>query len=47
MIADRRGTGAWKWALVDPVFGLSQGNQPSSVAAWYCLVDAVALSGGP
>lgn len=39
--------GAWKWALVDPVFGLSQGNPPSGVAVWYCLVDAVALSGGP
>lgn len=39
--------GAWNWALVDPVFGLSQGNPPSGVAVWYCLVDAVALSGGP
>jgi len=39
--------GAWKWADVDPVFGLSQGNPPSGVAVWYCLVDAVALSGGP
>jgi hypothetical protein len=39
--------GAWKWALVDPVFGLAQGNPPSGVAVWYCLVDAVALSGGP
>jgi hypothetical protein len=39
--------GAWRWALVDPVFGLSQGNPPSGVAVWYCLVDAVALSGGP
>ena len=39
--------GAWKWAAVDPVFGLSQGNPPSGVAVWYCLVDAVALSGGP
>ena len=39
--------GAWKWALVDPVFGLTQGNPPSGVAVWYCLVDAVALSGGP
>jgi hypothetical protein len=40
-------TGAWRWADVDPVFGLSQGNPPSGVAVWYCLVDAVALSGGP
>jgi hypothetical protein len=39
--------GAWKWADVDPVFGLSQGNPPSGVAVWYCLVDAVALCGGP
>jgi hypothetical protein len=39
--------GAWKWAVVDPVFGLSQGNPPSGVAVWYCLVDAVALGGGP
>jgi len=38
--------GAWKWAAVDPVFGLSQGNPPSGVAVWYCLVDAVALGGG-
>ena len=39
--------GAWKWATVDPVFGLSQGNPPSGVAVWYCLVDAIALGGGP
>ena len=39
--------GAWKWAAVDPVFGLSQGNPPSGVAVWYCLVDAVALGGDP
>jgi len=38
--------GAWRWAAVDPVFGLSQGNPPSGVAVWYCLVDAVALGGG-
>jgi hypothetical protein len=37
--------GDWKWVLVDPVFGLSQGNPPSGVAVWYCLVDAVALTG--
>ena len=35
----------WKWVLVDPVFGLFQGIQPSGVAVWYCLVDAVALTG--
>jgi hypothetical protein len=37
--------GAWKWAAIDPVLGLSQGNPPSGVAAWYCLVDAVAIGG--
>ena len=36
---------AWKWAPIDPVLGLSQGNPPSGVAAWYCLVDAVAIGG--
>jgi hypothetical protein len=39
--------GAWKWAAIDPVLGLSQGNPPSGVATWYCLVDAVALGGAP
>ena len=39
--------GAWKWAAMDPVLGLSQGNPPSGVAVWYCLVDAVALGGAP
>jgi len=37
--------GAWKWAAIDPVLGLSQGNPPSGVGAWYCLVDAVAIAG--
>ncbi|TKS61415.1 MAG: hypothetical protein EWM72_00553 [Nitrospira sp.] len=37
--------GAWKWAAIDPVLGLSQGNPPSGVAVWYCLVDAVAIGG--
>jgi hypothetical protein len=39
--------GTWKWASIDPVLGLPQGNPPSGVAAWYCLVDAVALGGAP
>ena len=39
--------GTWKWASIDPVLGLPQGNPPSGVAAWYCLVDAVALTGAP
>ena len=37
--------GTWKWASIDPVLGWTQGNPPSGVAAWYCLVDAVALGG--
>ncbi len=37
--------GTWKWAAIDPVLNLPQGNPPSGVAAWYCLVDAVALGG--
>ncbi len=37
--------GTWKWAGIDPVLGWSQGNPPSGVAAWYCLVDAVAMGG--
>ena len=37
--------GTWKWAAIDPVLNLPQGNPPSGVAAWYCLVDAVAMSG--
>ena len=39
--------GTWTWAPIDPIAGLPQGNPPSGVAAWYCLVDAVALSGAP
>lgn len=39
------GAGTWAWAEIDPASGLTQGNPPSGVAAWYCLVDAVALSG--
>lgn len=37
----------WRWVPIDPVLGLPQGNPPSGVAAWYCLVDAVALTGAP
>jgi hypothetical protein len=39
--------GTWQWAAIDPVLGLPQGNPPSGVAAWYCLVDAVAIGGAP
>ncbi len=37
--------GTWRWVEIDPLLGLSQGNPPSGVAAWYCLVDMVALGG--
>ena len=39
--------GTWKWATIEPVFQLTQGNPPSGVAAWYCLVDAVAIGSAP
>ncbi|MGH8556516.1 MAG: hypothetical protein ACRESZ_03450 [Methylococcales bacterium] len=39
--------GTWSWAPIDPASGLPQGNPPSGVAAWYCLVDAVAIGGAP
>jgi hypothetical protein len=39
--------GTWQWAAIDPVLSLPQGNPPSGVAAWYCLVDAVAMGGAP
>ena len=37
--------GAWKWAAIDPVLGLSQANPPSGVTFWYCSVDSVAMGG--
>ncbi|MGZ4998963.1 MAG: hypothetical protein ACXV7F_01595 [Methylomonas sp.] len=37
--------GTWAWAVIDPASRLPQGNPPSGVAAWYCLVDAVAIAG--
>ncbi len=37
--------GTWNWSAIDPASTLTQGNPPSGVAAWYCLVDAVALAG--
>jgi len=37
--------GTWNWAAIDPASMLTQGNPPSGVAAWYCLVDAVAMGG--
>lgn len=39
--------GTWRWVPIDPVLSLPQGNPPSGVAAWYCLVDAVAIGGAP
>lgn len=39
--------GTWKWATLEPIFQLSQGNPPSGVSAWYCLVDAVAIGCAP
>ena len=39
--------GTWRWVELEPIFGLPQGNPPSGVAAWYCLVDAAAISGAP
>lgn len=39
--------GTWAWAMIDPASNLPQGNPPSGVAAWYCLVDAVAIAGAP
>ena len=39
--------GTWRWAAIDPVLQLPQGSPPSGVAAWYCLVDAVAIGGAP
>ncbi|MEE9336565.1 MAG: hypothetical protein V3U87_00665, partial [Methylococcaceae bacterium] len=39
--------GTWNWAAIDPASTLTQGNPPSGVAAWYCLVDAVAMGGAP
>ncbi|BAW81026.1 hypothetical conserved protein [Candidatus Nitrosoglobus terrae] len=39
--------GTWRWVSYEPILQLTQGNPPSGVAAWYCLVDAVALRFAP
>lgn len=39
--------GTWYWSEIDPASTLTQGNPPLGVAAWYCLVDAVAIWGAP
>lgn len=40
-------TGVWYWVVIDPASGLPQGNPPSGVAAYYCMVDAVAIAVAP
>jgi hypothetical protein len=37
----------WTWVIIDPASQLPQGNPPSGVAAYYCLVDAVAIGLSP
>jgi hypothetical protein len=39
--------GTWVWSVHWPIVGITQANPPSGTAAWYCLVDAVALAGAP
>ena len=39
--------GTWRWVPIDPVLSWSQGNPPCGVAAWYGMVDSVALAGAP
>jgi hypothetical protein len=39
--------GTWVWSVHWPIIGITQANPPSGTAAWYCLVDAVALAGTP
>ncbi|NOQ34989.1 MAG: hypothetical protein GQ569_03745 [Methylococcaceae bacterium] len=36
-------SGTWAWAEIDPIFGLTQGNPPSGVAACYCFVDYLGI----
>lgn len=37
--------GTWAWASHMPVFGLSQANPPSGIAAGYCVFDMAAVAG--
>lgn len=37
--------GTWTWATHMPVFGLSQANPPSGIAAGYCVFDMAAVTG--
>ncbi len=36
-------SGAWAWVEIDPIFGFTQANPPSGVAACYCFVDFLAI----
>ena len=36
-------SGAWVWAEIDPIFGFTQANPPSGVAACYCFVDYLSI----
>lgn len=36
-------SGTWAWAEIDPVFGFTQANPPSGVAACYCFVDYLSI----
>ena len=36
-------SGTWVWAEIDPIFGFSQANPPSGVAACYCFVDYLSI----
>ena len=37
-------SGTWVWAEIDPIFGFTQANPPSGVAACYCFVDSLAIA---
>ena len=39
--------GTWTWAPHDPTGQLTAGNPPSGIPGVYCLLDAMALAGGP
>jgi len=36
-------SGTWAWAEIDPIFGFTQANPPSGVAACYCFVDYLSI----
>ena len=39
--------GTWRWSMYDPTRLVSIGNPPSGISGAYCVIDAVALAGGP